>query len=84
MAIWMELRCERRGEGRSSRSNPCFSDENSGPMLMACDTKKDVVLVAGDLFEEAKNDGWERRKEGWVCPNCIAFESAAGIGVKGE
>lgn len=84
MAIWMELRCERRGEGRSSRDKPCFSDEGSGPMLMADDTKKGVSFVAGELFDEAKSDGWECRKEGWVCPNCIAYEIAAGIGVKGE
>ncbi|MBX8914269.1 hypothetical protein [Enterobacter ludwigii] len=83
MAIWMELRCERRGEGRSSRENPCFSDENSGPMLMADDTKKGVSVVAGDLFEEARIDGWKRLKEGWVCPNCIAYEASAGTG-KGE
>lgn len=83
MAIWLELRCERRGEGRSSRNNPCFSDGNNGPMLMADDTKKAVGMAVSDLFEEAKSDGWERRKEGWVCPNCIAYKITDGIG-KGE
>ena len=80
MPIWMELRCERRGEGRSSRNNPCLSDENCGPMLMADDTKKGVAFVAGELFEEAKSDGWVRRKEGWICPGCIAHEQANLVG----
>ncbi|EDC3150258.1 hypothetical protein GAE18_19015 [Salmonella enterica] len=69
----MELRCERRGEGRSSRDKPCLSDENNDPMLMAGDTKKSAALAAGELFEEAKKDGWERYKEGWICPNCLAY-----------
>ncbi|ECH9540619.1 hypothetical protein ABN36_18325 [Salmonella enterica subsp. enterica] len=73
MAIWLELRCERRGEGRSSSDKPCLSDENNGPMLMAGDTKKSAALVAGELFDEAKNDGWELYKEGWICPNCLAY-----------
>lgn len=67
MAIWMELRCERRGEGRSSRDKPCHSDENNGPMLMADDTKKGVALVAGELFEEAKRTvGCAVKKGGFV------------------
>ncbi|EHD0299395.1 hypothetical protein JYY74_004242 [Salmonella enterica subsp. enterica serovar Enteritidis] len=78
MAVWMELRCERRGDGRRQNDNPCHSDENSGPMLMADDSKKGVAFVAGELFEEAINDGWERRKEGWICPGCIAHEKANG------
>lgn len=79
MSIWMELRCELRGEGRRDDNNPCQSDDNSGPMLMADDTKKGASVTAGDLFEEAKNAGWERRKEGWVCPGCIAYEKGQQV-----
>lgn len=74
MSIWMELRCEGRSEGRSASDNPCYSDDNSGPMLMAADTKSAASLVAGELFQVAKQNGWERRKEGWICPGCVANE----------
>jgi len=71
VAIWMELRCERRGEGRSSRSNPCFSDENSGPMLMADDTKKGVSVVAGDLF-------WKPPRRGFLSLRATMHTSETG------
>lgn len=71
MAIWVELRCERRGEGRASWQNPCWSDDNNGPGELADDTQQGIRYVYQLLTEEAKKAGWKLiRGEGWVCPNC--------------
>ena len=71
MAIWMELRCELRGDGRRESDDRCLSDDNTGPHGMALDSCRSASLSATELFEEAKIDGWKRTKEGWVCPNCL-------------
>lgn len=72
MAIWIELRCEKRGEGREKWNEPCWSDENNGPGEMADDTKTSVEKTLTFLATEAKKAGWKKLKEGWVCPCCLA------------
>ncbi|MBF2790588.1 hypothetical protein ISN40_10235 [Enterobacter asburiae] len=81
MAIFITLRCEGRGEGRSEFGKyRCWSDDNDDPYVLAGDTKKDAYLSLEDLFTDAKSAGWKRINGGWMCPNCIAYEAAA----KGE
>ncbi|HEN3589471.1 TPA: hypothetical protein U5E11_004102 [Yersinia enterocolitica] len=76
MAIFMELRCELRGEGRCEFSGTrCWSDDNNGPSLTCYDTKKSAANGVDSLAYQAKNAGWEKRKEGWVCPNCLKHEA---------
>lgn len=69
MSVWMELRCASRGLD-IPRTQQCWSDKNTGPMDLAADDRRSVSMVASQLFHEAKEGGWKRTREGWVCPNC--------------
>ncbi|WP_404704945.1 hypothetical protein [Yersinia vastinensis] len=40
MTIFMELRCELRGDGRNEDNNRCWSDDNDGPQSHGWDSKK--------------------------------------------
>lgn len=78
MAVWLELRCELRGAGLDESSGArCWSDDNSGPSVMANDTKRGVYAAAGELFAEAEAAGWVRYGNGWFCPNCHASVESA-------
>jgi hypothetical protein len=87
MGTWIELRCERRGEGRSEFSNTrCYSDDNHGPADMADDTQQSLVATYQFVKQEGIEAGWKLvRGEGWVCPACLAYalESAAEVPKKG-
>lgn len=54
MSTWIEMRCEKRGEG--SATDRCWSDDNSGPMDMAADDQQSVIAVLKALHEQAKNN----------------------------
>lgn len=73
MATWIEIRCEKRGDGLSGKDR-CWSDDNSGPMGMASDDQKSVLAVLKDLHVQAKASNWAKTREGWVCPVCSAIE----------
>lgn len=77
MAIWIELRCERRGDGRRESSGTrCWSDDNSGPGYLADDNREGMASTYKDLKDSALSGGWKNiRGEGWVCPNCLKHES---------
>lgn len=76
MAIFITLRCEGRGEGRSEFGKyRCWSDDNDDPYVLAGDTKKDAYLSLEDLFTDAKSAGWKRINGEWMCPSCIAFNA---------
>lgn len=72
MAIWIELRCERRGEGLDlSSGKRCWSGDNNGPGEMADDTLASMSSVYQFLRQDATKAGWKLiRGEGWVCPCC--------------
>ena len=69
MATWLEIRCEKRGAGRSGDTR-CWSDDNAGPSGMAADDQQSVIELMRELHAEAKREGWTRPREGWVCPCC--------------
>lgn len=74
MAIFISLRCEGRGEGRSPfNGTRCWSDDNDDPFVMADDTKKSASDCLSELFKDAESGGWKRTKTGWMCPNCLAL-----------
>lgn len=76
MAVWMELRCERRGVSDTD----CWSNQNSGPMLMSGeDTQVSVARAARELFADAAAGKWKRTREGWICPACA---TAPALSVK--
>lgn len=74
MGTWIELRCENRGtktaEGPEGRR--CWSDDNSGPMGMAIDNRSSLIETMQQLEEDARDLGWKKTREGWVCPYCAA------------
>lgn len=74
MAIWMEIRCEKRGDGRTDKTR-CWSDDNSGPTGMAADDQRSVVDVLREMQIEARRANWKRTRDGWVCPACIKHEA---------
>lgn len=77
MTIFMELRCESRGECRSESSGTrCWSDDNEGPQTSCLATKKGSSLGFDELVAQAKQSGWEKRSDGWVCPNCLKHEAS--------
>ncbi|MDX6915676.1 hypothetical protein R9X49_11215 [Pectobacterium carotovorum] len=80
MSFFIEMRCEKRGEGRSPYGgNRCLSDDNNGPFVMADDSKKSVNDVMSDLLSDAVGSGWKRiRGVGWVCPNCLKHMAENG------
>ncbi|PWD66542.1 hypothetical protein [Pectobacterium parmentieri] len=74
MSFFIEMRCEKRGEGRSPYGGDrCWSDDNDGPGENADDTQSGVAATIRLLVQDAKKCGWKRlRGVGWVCPNCLA------------
>lgn len=65
--IWIEIRCEYRGEG-------CLSHSNIGPEGSSNgDTNQDAITCINRLSHDAKRSGWKKLNMcGWVCPVCAA------------
>jgi len=80
MAIFLEVRCERRGDGRSPYGDfRCWSDDNNGPAMLACDDHASVSKVLTELNQDCIKAGWKKfRGEGWVCPACQEYEKQQG------
>lgn len=82
MGTWIEIRCENRSEpsaeGRGIKvGDRCYSHDNSGPMDMASDTRASVAETLRFLNEDARESGWKKTREGWICPFCVmALKSA--------
>lgn len=77
MGIFMELRCELRGEGLPESSGVrCWSDDNEGPMAHGFSSKKGAADCYGEIVRQAKEAGWKKKKDGWVCPNCLKREAS--------
>lgn len=74
MATWIELRCENRGTKTADGPDGqrCWSDENTGPMDMANDTRESLLETMRGLEKDARDLGWKKTREGWVCPHCVA------------
>lgn len=71
MAIFISLRCEMRGDGRSPYGGTrCWSDDNDDPFVLSGETKKSASECLGLLFDDAREAGWKKIKGDWVCPNC--------------
>lgn len=70
MSIWMELRCDGRGESR--KKNPCFSDNNIGPMENLGNSKAYLAAGHAEIVHQATSSGWKLIKGEWYCPACVA------------
>lgn len=77
MAIFITLRCERRGAGLPSyHEHCCWSDSNDDPFVLEDETKAAAGRGVSILFADARKAGWVRKSgEGWVCPACLAYEN---------
>lgn len=65
VAIWLEMRCEGRGDNRR-----CPSNSNDGPMALVGDTLADVQHGYRELREQAGRLRWRQTRKGWFCPVC--------------
>lgn len=54
------------GNGRER----CYSHDNDGPMAESSDNQKSILQVVRGLEQEAKETGWVKTREGWICPYC--------------
>lgn len=76
MGTWIEYRCENRAEKSADDAehvgSRCYSHTNDGPMEMANDNRADISKTLTLLDSIAKDDGWKKTKEGWICPYCVA------------
>lgn len=74
--IFVELRCEDMTEKHADGDAPgrrCWSYDNNGCGQFSADTLAEGTDALRQLFEEAKDCGWERLSgHGWVCPHCMA------------
>lgn len=77
MATWIELRCENRGTSTEDGER-CWSDDNSGPMGMAGDTRESLLETVRDLEKDARDFGWQKTREGWLCTHCVAIVGKTG------
>ncbi|HLN23865.1 MAG TPA: hypothetical protein VK558_07775 [Patescibacteria group bacterium] len=73
MAVWMEIRCDYRSEHKIIfPDEPCWSDENNGPMEMAGNTQQSAIRNHRFLARDAKKAGWAFKNGEWICPTCWA------------
>lgn len=76
MSVWLELRCEKRGDSEGP-FHKCLSNINCGPMGMALDTRTDLIATMQQLEKDARDTGWVKMREGWVCPHCAQHIKAS-------
>lgn len=82
MATWIEFRCENRtepsSEGRGINvGDRCLSHDNVGPMDTANDSRVSILETIRFLEKEARDGGWKKTREGWICPFCVKAMRAA-------
>lgn len=76
MGTWIEIRCENRsepsadGDGAVSGQR-CYSHDNRGPMGLSEDTHSSILVTLRGMAREAREGGWVKTQDGWVCPYCI-------------
>lgn len=63
VSLWMELRCEKRGDD-------CLSNSNVGPMMLAKDGRAGVIEARNKLTTSGERQGWKCTPAGYVCPAC--------------
>lgn len=76
MGTWIEFRCENRGEPSADghgehHGQRCYSHINSGPMEIAEDTHASVLATLRKMAKQAREEGWVKTPDGWVCPFCV-------------
>lgn len=82
MGTWIEFRCEDRNEGGAegtSTDDRCWSMMNEGPMCEAQDTRKDLLETMRYLEESAKQSGWVKYRDGWICPCCASRRAQPAV-----
>lgn len=71
MGFFIEMRCEKRGEGRSTEDNRCESDDNGGPMDMADDTQSGVVSTISFFNSRSKESRMAEYSRYWLGLSCM-------------
>lgn len=81
MAIFMEVRCEGRGDVRG-----CLSDENADSQTMAFENVKSVSEALAFLKNDSLSAGWVLHKGSLYCPVCAKAKAweLTGAGIKWE
>lgn len=81
MAVFMEVRCEGRGDVRG-----CHSDENADAQTMATENIKSISAALAFLKEDSLRNGWVLHKGELYCPVCAKAKAweMVGVAVEGE
>jgi len=66
MSLWIELHCEKQTQ------IGCLSNNHGGPMALSGDSRSEAAATIARLEGDAKENGWSRSPDGWVCPACAA------------
>lgn len=74
MSIYMEVRCEGRGEGRPGNDR-CYSDDNAGVQINAKETVKGMSEALAYLKSESLKAGWVIHKGDLYCPVCARLKA---------
>jgi hypothetical protein len=45
-------------------------------MEMAADDQRSVLSALRWIFREAKDGGWKRTRDGWICPHCASIDAS--------
>ncbi len=69
MSIYMELRCELRGELPINESK-CWSEVDRSLWAMALNTHESTEQNTTELLSMATHAGWQSINGDWICPGC--------------
>ncbi|BCG07089.1 MULTISPECIES: hypothetical protein [Enterobacterales] len=69
MSIYMELRCELRGELPINESK-CWSEVDRSLWAMALNTHESTEQTTTELLSKATHAGWQSINGDWICPGC--------------
>lgn len=71
MSWWLELHCDAGGIG--GHFPDCASFKHDHPMAGSSNLEN----LKKHLSSSAKEIGWKKTRQGWVCPKCAAAERKA-------
>ena len=77
MGYWIEIICDVRTPSENARYEAhCWSNRNANPGVLSNNTAGERSAAIRMMEAEARENGWRRRRSGWICPGCIAAQES--------